>query len=171
MPDWTEDLRQRLAPLRLSPSRESEIIEELSQHLDLQYEEFCDGGAPDAEARSLALEELRGPDVLAQRMRMLRQAHVPPTITPGAPHGALIENLWQDLRYSVRVLRKQPSFAVTAVLTLALGIGATTAVFSVVYGVLLRPLPYPAADRLIRVWEEHPGSSPIACDRISNRTF
>jgi hypothetical protein len=52
MPDWTEDLRQRLAPLRLSPSRESEIIEELSQHLDLRYEELRDGGAPDVEARS-----------------------------------------------------------------------------------------------------------------------
>jgi macrolide transport system ATP-binding/permease protein len=159
MPDWTEDLRQRLAPLRLSPSRESEIIEELSQHLDLRYEELRDGGAPDVVARSLALEELRGPDVLAQRMRMLRQAHVPPPITPGAPHGSLIGNLWQDVRYAVRVLRKQPSFAVTAVLTLALGIGANAAIFSLLNPLIFRPLPVPDPERLCRVFSGRSGAN------------
>jgi hypothetical protein len=99
MPEWSEHLRPRLAAVRLSPGRESEIIEELSQHLDLRYEELRDGGATDVEARRLAIEELREPDLLAQHMRMLRQAHVPPPITPGAPHGALIGNLWQDLRF------------------------------------------------------------------------
>ena len=149
MPDWTEDLRQRLAPLRLSPSRESEIIEELSQHLDLRYEDFLDRGAPDVEARSLALEELRDPDVLAQHMRMLRQAGVPPPITAGAAHGSLIGNLWQDLRYAARVLRQQPSFAATAVLTLALGIGVNNTVFTVVNAVLIRGLPFDEPDRIV----------------------
>ena len=149
MPDWTEDLRRRLAPLRLSPSRESEIIEELSQHLDLRYEEFLDRGAPDVEARSLALEELRGPDVLAQHMRMLRQPGVPPPITAGAAHGSLIGNLWQDLRYAARVLRQQPSFAATAVLTLALGIGVNTTVFTFVNAVLIRGLPFNEPDRIV----------------------
>jgi len=61
---------------------------------------------------------------------------------------------------------------VAALLTLTLGIGATTAVFSVVYGILLRPLPYPAADRLVRVWEEHPGGITAAGNRwIPNRTY
>ena len=108
MPEWTEYLRPRLAVLRLSPSRESDIIEELSQHLDLRYEELRAGGATDVEACRLAIEELREPDVLAQHMRTLRQTHVPPPITPGAPHGSLLRNVWQDLRYAVRVLRKQP---------------------------------------------------------------
>jgi putative ABC transport system permease protein len=149
MPDWTEGLRQRLAPLRLSPSRESEIIEELSQHFDLRYEEFLESGAPHVEARRLALEELQGPDVLAQHMRMLRQAAVPPPIAAGAAHGSLIANLWQDLRYAARLLRQQPSFAVTAVLTLALGIGVNNIVFTVVNAVLIRGLPFDEPDRIV----------------------
>jgi predicted permease len=149
MPDWTEDLRQRLAPLHLGPSRESEIIEELSQHLDLRYEELLDSGMPDVEARRVALEELRGPEVLAQHMRTLRQARVPPPITPGAAHGSLIRNLWQDLRYAARRLRKEPSFAATAVLTLALGIGVNNTVFAVVNAVLIRGLPFDDPDRIV----------------------
>ncbi len=159
MPEWSEHLRQRLAALRLSPSRESEIIEELSQHLDLRYEELRDGGATDAEARRLAIEELRGPGVLAQHMRMLRQAHVPPPVTPGRPHGALIGNLWEDLRYAVRVLRKQPSFAVTAVLTLALGIGANAAIFSLLNPLIFRPLPVPDPERLCRIFSGRSGAN------------
>lgn len=68
-----------------------------------------------------------------------------------------MNDLVTDLRYALRALRRQPGFVATAVLTLALGIGATTAVFSVVYGVLLRPLPFPESDRLVRVFAERNG--------------
>src|SRR6186997_1745516 len=66
---------------------------------------------------------------------------------------ALVEDVWRDLRHAVGVLQRSLGFTSVAVLTLALGIGATTAIFSVVYGVLLRPLPYPDASRLMAIFE------------------
>lgn len=76
MPDWSEDLRPRLALLRLSPSREADIIEELSQHLDLRYEELLDGGAPDVEARRLARPR-------TARRGSIRWRHFDPTSPAG----------------------------------------------------------------------------------------
>src|SRR6266550_4611271 len=84
----------------------------------------------------------------------------------------MTEALVRDLRYAARGLARTPSFTAAAVLTLAIGIGATTAVFSVVYGVLLRPLPFPTADRLVRLSEEHPGAvSPLRAPMLSNLTY
>jgi putative ABC transport system permease protein len=80
--------------------------------------------------------------------------------------------LWQDIRSAFMTMRRAPGFAATALLTLALGIGATTAVFTIVRGVLLRPLPYPHPDQLVRVWEEHPGGvSPAGNRWLSRPTY
>jgi putative ABC transport system permease protein len=78
----------------------------------------------------------------------------------------------QDVRFAIVTIRRTPGFAATALVTLALGIGSTTALFSVVNPLLLRPLPYPDSDRLVRLWEEHPGGRSPAGNRwLSNRTY
>jgi predicted permease len=151
MPDWAEHLRPRLSSLRLPPAREHEIVQELSQHLDDRWRELVAGGAPEDEARRLALGDFREGNLLAQYLAPLQQAQTPIPITPGAATGHVLRDVWQDVRYAERTLRKQPAFTVAAVLTLALGIGATTAIFSVVESVLLSPLPYPDDGRVVRV--------------------
>jgi putative ABC transport system permease protein len=163
MPDWTEDLRPRLAKLRLSPTREADIIEELSQHLDQRYEELRAAGATDADARRLATEELLDVDAIALSMRSLRQARAPARMTSTTGRW-LIADVWWDLRYAIRMLQRQPGFAAVAILTLALGIGANSAIFALVDGVLLRPLPFGNPDRLVMLSEQSAtaGTSPVS---------
>ena len=83
-----------------------------------------------------------------------------------------METLLKDIGYALAMMRRNRAFTAAALVTLALVIGATAAVFSVVYGVLLRPLPYPGADRLVRLSEEHPGAvSPLRMPILSNLTY
>ena len=77
----------------------------------------------------------------------------------------------RDLRHALGVFRQAPAMSLSAVLTFALAVGVTSAVFSVLYGVLLRPLPYAAAARLVRIWEEHPGGTPLVRDRLNVLTY
>jgi predicted permease len=151
MHDWQSEVRARLAPLRLKPEREADIVDEIAQHLAERYREAISGGASPDDATRLALAEFHAGNVLAQRVAALRQAHTPAAVTVGASAGHLLADLWHDLRYAARAFAKQRAFAATTILILALGIGATTAIFSVVYSVLIKPLPYPNADELVRL--------------------
>ena len=89
-------------------------------------------------------------------MEPLKRSQLSSAIAPGPSVGSVCRDLRQDVRYAARVFSKQPAFAAAAVLTLALGIGATTAIFSVVYGVLLKPLPFHEPERLVSLQQIAP---------------
>ena len=132
-------LRLRLRSLLRRDRVEDDLDRELRFHIEQQTAENVAAGMPLAEARSAALRELGGYSRIQEECRDMRRT-------------AYIENFWRDVRFALRMLGANRGYAVAMVLTLALSIGANSAIFSVIEGVLLRPLPYPDAGRLVRVF-------------------
>jgi DNA sulfur modification protein DndB len=142
MPDWKHLVRERLASLRLTATAESDLTDELAQHLEDRFRELRSGGASEEEAGRKAISELDCMDPLRtgleRNQRMPKYDAVPAgDVRPGS----FMEDLWRDLRYAVRTMRKSSMFVLFVVLTLALGIGANTTVFTVINTLILNPLP------------------------------
>lgn len=162
MPDWRPDIRARLSHLSIAPSREAEIVEELTQHLDDRWHELMARGETPDDAARIARTEFSGARLEAL-LGTLRQAHWHGPPPPGSSRAFSLDSLLIDLRHAIRALRATPSFTIGALLVLALGTGATTAIFSVADAVALRPLPFPEPNRIVALGVRPP--SPPASAR------
>jgi predicted permease len=151
MREWWSKL---LRVLHLRRGLDSDLSDEMQAHLDLMASDNLDRGMSPGEARAAARRSFGN---LTRTQENARQAWQFPKL----------ETVLQDIRYGLRGIRKSPGFSSIVILTLALGIGANTAIFSVVYSVLLRPLPYPHSERLVSLGESTPKWSGIAVTWIN----
>ena len=140
---WPTVVAARLRGLFEHTRLERELDDEVRFHVEMQIEDNLSAGMNPAEARYAAMRSFGGLEPMKETYREQRTF-------------ALVEAMAQDLRYGVRTLRKSPGFTITAVAVLALAIGANTAMFSVLNGVLFRPLPYQSAEQLAMLWAEDP---------------
>jgi len=152
MSEFKHEVRRRLAHLNLEAVREASIVEEVALHLQDRYQDLLAQGSTAQDARLAVFSELNESDLLARELRRVMRPVPADAAAPGAPaYGGLLASLGKDLRYGARALRLNPGFSVVAVLSLALGVGANTAIFQLLDAVRLRLLPVRNPNELVEV--------------------
>jgi putative ABC transport system permease protein len=159
--DFRRYVRDHLPPLAVSAERESEIVDELAIQLEATFERASAEGEPEERAVARALAEVPDWQAFARSVGRIERPHTPLPVA-GAGTGGIMSGLVQDLRYALRALRRAPGFAAVAIVTLALGIAATTIVYSIVDGILLRPLPIRDAGRVVLAREIAPSGTEMS---------
>lgn len=152
MRDFRKIVRERIASLRVAAAAEPDLTEELAQHLEDRYQELRSGGATEEEAYRKAAAELDDLYPMEAALETSQRMPQHDTVPAGdISRGNFIADLWRDLRYTGRTIRKSPLFVVFVVLTLALGIGANTTVFTLINTLILNPLPVENSSELAAV--------------------
>ena len=155
--DWRKHVRNHLPPLEVSAEREAEIVDELAIQLEATSDRARANGEPEDAAITRAFAEVPDWNALAHTLGRIERPYTQPPAA-GAGSGGVMTGLLQDLRYAARGLKRAPGFAAVSILTLALGIAATTIVYSIVDGILLRPLPIQDPDRVMMARETFNGT-------------
>ena len=150
MPDWSKQIRPLLVDIQLEAAHEAEIVVELTQHLDDAYEDGLANGLSPQEAERVALASLRD-GALTANLRSIMTSAGPALHSGRTQNRNLLASIWQDLRFGGRLLRLSPIFAVIAIFSLALGIGANTAIFQLLDAVRLRSLPVQDPQELVDI--------------------
>jgi putative ABC transport system permease protein len=150
--DWRAVVRTHLADITGDPARDEEIVEELAQYAAQRVDDARAEGLTEAQAVERVLGELKSATLAAALRDADRRRSMAP-VPPATGGTFVMRDIWQDARYAVRLLIRNPGFTIASMATLALGVGVTAAIFSVVDAVLIRPMPYPEADRLVVAWQ------------------